>query len=176
MLRYYSGIRLEGLRIAMKTFSQDSRYPGRYFNPGPPKYEAGVFTTRLRRLVTPQLKLFNSVVVIQRKIIRVKTMQFWKQNNLIRLSTFEWKLEFRNENALIRLSNFKKKMRSFHSVAVIRIKIRIKSVEYHNYNCLFGIRMKTDEWFTWSSSYGSTAQFGPWPPLVGFRNNNLFTG
>jgi hypothetical protein len=27
-----------------------------------------------------------------------------------------------------------------------------------------------------SSSYGSTAQFGPWPPLMGFRNNNLFTG
>jgi hypothetical protein len=25
-----------------------------------------------------------------------------------------------------------------------------------------------------SSSYGSTAQFGPWPPLMGFRNNNLY--
>jgi hypothetical protein len=27
-----------------------------------------------------------------------------------------------------------------------------------------------------SSSYGSTAQYGPWPPLLGFRNNNLFNG
>jgi hypothetical protein len=27
-----------------------------------------------------------------------------------------------------------------------------------------------------SSSYGSTTQIGPWPPLLGFRNNNLFTG
>jgi hypothetical protein len=25
-----------------------------------------------------------------------------------------------------------------------------------------------------SSSYGSTAQFGPWHALLGFRNNNLF--
>jgi hypothetical protein len=27
-----------------------------------------------------------------------------------------------------------------------------------------------------SSSYGCTAQFGPWPPLLEFRNNNLFYG
>jgi hypothetical protein len=26
-----------------------------------------------------------------------------------------------------------------------------------------------------SSPYGSTAQFGPWPPPLGCRNNNLFT-
>jgi hypothetical protein len=26
------------------------------------------------------------------------------------------------------------------------------------------------------SSYGCTAQFGPWPPFFGFPNNNLFTG
>jgi hypothetical protein len=26
-----------------------------------------------------------------------------------------------------------------------------------------------------SSSYGSTAQFVPWPLHLGFRNNNLFT-
>jgi hypothetical protein len=25
------------------------------------------------------------------------------------------------------------------------------------------------------TSYGSTAQIGPWPSLLGFRNNNLFT-
>jgi hypothetical protein len=27
-----------------------------------------------------------------------------------------------------------------------------------------------------SSSYGSTAQIGPWPPLLGFRNNNRLRG
>jgi hypothetical protein len=27
-----------------------------------------------------------------------------------------------------------------------------------------------------SSSYGSTAQYGPWPSPLGFHNNNLFTG
>jgi hypothetical protein len=27
-----------------------------------------------------------------------------------------------------------------------------------------------------SSSYSSTVQYGPWPPLMGFRNNGLFTG
>jgi hypothetical protein len=30
--------------------------------------------------------------------------------------------------------------------------------------------------FITSSSHGSTAQLGPWPFLMGFRNNNLFTG
>jgi hypothetical protein len=34
----------------MKIISQDSRSPGRDLNPGPPKYEAGVLTTRHRRL------------------------------------------------------------------------------------------------------------------------------
>jgi hypothetical protein len=27
-----------------------------------------------------------------------------------------------------------------------------------------------------TSSHGSTAQIGPWPPQLGFRNNNLITG
>jgi hypothetical protein len=27
-----------------------------------------------------------------------------------------------------------------------------------------------------SSSYSSTAQFGPWPRLLGFRNNNFLQG
>jgi hypothetical protein len=35
----------------MKNLSQDSRCPGRDFNPGPPEYEAGVLITRPRRLV-----------------------------------------------------------------------------------------------------------------------------
>jgi hypothetical protein len=35
----------------MKTLSQNSRSPGRYLNPGPPEYEAGVLPTRLRRSV-----------------------------------------------------------------------------------------------------------------------------
>jgi hypothetical protein len=31
-------------------------------------------------------------------------------------------------------------------------------------------------WSSSSSSYGSTAQIGPWPTLLVFRNNNPFTG
>jgi hypothetical protein len=27
-----------------------------------------------------------------------------------------------------------------------------------------------------SAAYGSTAHFGPWPPLMGFHNSNLYTG
>jgi hypothetical protein len=45
------GICLEGLRKTTKNLSQDSRSPGRDLNPGPPEYEAGVLTTRPRRLV-----------------------------------------------------------------------------------------------------------------------------
>jgi hypothetical protein len=50
-LRYYPGIRLEGAEENYENLSQDSRYPGRYFNPRPPEYEAGVLTTRPRRMV-----------------------------------------------------------------------------------------------------------------------------
>jgi hypothetical protein len=32
----------------MKTFSQDSRAPGRDLNPAPPEYEAGMLTIRPR--------------------------------------------------------------------------------------------------------------------------------
>jgi hypothetical protein len=49
-LRYYSGIFLERLRKTMKSLCQDSRSPGVDLNPGPPAYEAGVLTTRPRRL------------------------------------------------------------------------------------------------------------------------------
>jgi hypothetical protein len=43
-LRYYPNICLEGLRKTTKIPSQDSRFPGRDLNPGPPEYEAGVLT------------------------------------------------------------------------------------------------------------------------------------
>jgi NADPH-dependent 7-cyano-7-deazaguanine reductase QueF len=36
----------------MKNPNQDSRSPGRDFNPGPPEYETGVLTTRPRRSAT----------------------------------------------------------------------------------------------------------------------------
>jgi hypothetical protein len=37
--------RLKGLRKTPKTLGQDSRYPGRDLDLGPPKYKAGVLTT-----------------------------------------------------------------------------------------------------------------------------------
>jgi hypothetical protein len=40
ILRYYPGIRLEGLRKNTENLNQDSRSPGS--DPGPPEYEAGV--------------------------------------------------------------------------------------------------------------------------------------
>jgi hypothetical protein len=40
--------------------------------------------------------------------------------------------------------------------------------------CLRGERTYTTATIS-SSSYGSTAQFGPWLPLMGFHNNKLFT-
>jgi hypothetical protein len=51
VLRYYPGIRLARLRKTTINLSQDIRSPGRKFNPGPPKYEVGVLTTRPRRSV-----------------------------------------------------------------------------------------------------------------------------
>jgi hypothetical protein len=47
ILRYYPGIRVEGLRKTMKNFNQNSQSAGRVLNPGPPEYEAGVLTTQL---------------------------------------------------------------------------------------------------------------------------------
>jgi hypothetical protein len=49
-LKYYPGIRLEGLRKTTENLIHDSRCPGRDLNPGPPEYEAGVLT-RPRRSV-----------------------------------------------------------------------------------------------------------------------------
>jgi hypothetical protein len=51
ILRYYTGIRLEGLKKTTKPLRQDSRSPGRDLNPGPLKYKAGVLTARPRRSV-----------------------------------------------------------------------------------------------------------------------------
>jgi hypothetical protein len=51
---YYFGIRLDGPRKTTKNLSQESRYPGRDLNPGPPEYE-GVFnhsTTTLMMIMS----------------------------------------------------------------------------------------------------------------------------
>jgi hypothetical protein len=45
-LRYYPNIHLEGLRKASNNLGQDSKSLVRDLNPRPPKYEAGVLTTR----------------------------------------------------------------------------------------------------------------------------------
>jgi hypothetical protein len=37
---------LEEMRKTPITLSEDSRYPGRNLNPGPPEYQAGVLTTQ----------------------------------------------------------------------------------------------------------------------------------
>jgi hypothetical protein len=47
ILRYYPRIRLEWLRKTTKNLKQDGR--SREWNPGPPKYEAGVLTNRPQR-------------------------------------------------------------------------------------------------------------------------------
>jgi hypothetical protein len=57
ILRSYPGIILDRLRKITKNLSQDSRSLGQDLNPGPPKYEAGVLTTRSR------LSLAGSVYV-----------------------------------------------------------------------------------------------------------------
>jgi hypothetical protein len=45
--RQYHGVCLEGLRKTTTNLNQDSQSPGRGLEPGPPKYEAGVITTRI---------------------------------------------------------------------------------------------------------------------------------
>jgi hypothetical protein len=40
---------LEGLRITTKKLSQDSRSSGQAMKPGPPKYDAGMLSARIRR-------------------------------------------------------------------------------------------------------------------------------
>jgi hypothetical protein len=44
ILKYYPGIRLEGLRRTTKTSIRIAGRRGRDMNPGPPEYEAGVLT------------------------------------------------------------------------------------------------------------------------------------
>jgi hypothetical protein len=56
ILRYYPGIRLDGLRKTTTKFNQGSRSPSRKLNLGPPEYEAGVLATRPRRLVCDALE------------------------------------------------------------------------------------------------------------------------
>jgi hypothetical protein len=50
-LRYYTEIFLEGLRKAIKNFSQDSRSPDQDMNPRLPEYEAVLLITRPRHSV-----------------------------------------------------------------------------------------------------------------------------
>jgi hypothetical protein len=45
ILRNNPSMSPKGLRKTTKNPSQGSRSPGRYLNPGPPKYEAGLLTT-----------------------------------------------------------------------------------------------------------------------------------
>jgi hypothetical protein len=51
ILRYYPGIRMEGLRKTTKNLTQDSRSARRDLSAVPPEYEAGWLTTRPRRSV-----------------------------------------------------------------------------------------------------------------------------
>jgi hypothetical protein len=48
---YHPDICLEGLRKTTNNLIQDIWSPGRDLNQGPPEYEAGVETTRLRRSI-----------------------------------------------------------------------------------------------------------------------------
>jgi hypothetical protein len=51
ILRYYPGIRLEGVKKTTKNLRQDSRSPVRDLNLGPLKYKAGVLTAGPQRSV-----------------------------------------------------------------------------------------------------------------------------
>jgi hypothetical protein len=62
IFRYYSGIRLEGLRGTTKNLSQDSKSLDRDLNPGPPEYQVGVLTTRPRGSVTMYQLLWLCVI------------------------------------------------------------------------------------------------------------------
>jgi hypothetical protein len=64
ILMHCPGICLELLGKTTINLSQDSRSPGRYFNPGPPEYEAGLLTTRPLCSVTLQLKFGINVVIV----------------------------------------------------------------------------------------------------------------
>jgi hypothetical protein len=56
-LKCYPDIFLERLRKAIENLRQDSRSLGQCLNPGPPEYEAGVLTTKLRHSVLDILYL-----------------------------------------------------------------------------------------------------------------------
>jgi hypothetical protein len=62
-LRHYSGIFLKELRKTTKNLSQDSRSSGRDLNPGPPKYEAGVFDCSTTAFGEICLKIYTSIAM-----------------------------------------------------------------------------------------------------------------
>jgi hypothetical protein len=66
---------------------------------------------------------------------------------------------------------------NFHALSAIRTHdLSVQTIKAHASDHVttgtgnFGIRSSS------SSSYGSTAQFVPWPPPLGFRNNNFLQG
>jgi hypothetical protein len=76
--RYYPCFSLERLRKTTKTLSQYSRSPGRDLNPGPPKHEAGVFTTRPRRSASGRLMQTKAEILhwTQPQKSKVKNYEF----------------------------------------------------------------------------------------------------
>jgi hypothetical protein len=83
----YPGI-LEVLRKTVKNLSQDSRSPGWDINSGPPDYEAGVLTTRLRRPVSVEcyrgLIYFEVVKKSQRVRQEIRTLT--RRRSIMRVS------------------------------------------------------------------------------------------
>jgi hypothetical protein len=70
-LRYCTGICLEGLRETTKIVSQHSRCLGRDLNPGTHKYEAGVLTPQLQRLVSVSgvMRRYTRLIYLTPKLI-----------------------------------------------------------------------------------------------------------
>jgi hypothetical protein len=58
-MTYYPSICLEGLKHPAKTLSEDSRSPGRKFNKGSPKQEAGKMLARLLLMVSTKLRMYG---------------------------------------------------------------------------------------------------------------------
>jgi hypothetical protein len=55
---------MEELRKNHETLSQDSRFPSRYLNPGPPEQKTGLLTTQLQRSLVLYVPLNVSVLRI----------------------------------------------------------------------------------------------------------------
>jgi hypothetical protein len=71
-LRYYPRIYLEGLRKAIIKISQDSQSPGQDLNSGPLKYEAGVLTTWMQRLVSNNQRRLHMSIQFPKKWLIIK--------------------------------------------------------------------------------------------------------